>query len=54
MEPPSPVYVLDICVVDDDRRLLDLNPFGGAGLYHCDTTAIVQAVSENAVSSLNF
>nr|WP_315861463.1 ATP-grasp domain-containing protein [Stieleria tagensis] len=52
MEPPSPVYVLDICEVDDKCRLLELNPFGGADLYDCDPQAIVKAVSDHAIRSL--
>lgn len=52
IEPPSPVYVLDICVVDDECRLLELNPFGGADLYDCDTQAIVEAVSSYAMRSV--
>ena len=48
MEPPAAVYVLDICKVGDDYRLLELNPFGGADLYDCDASAIVEAVSKYA------
>lgn len=49
MTPPCPVYVLDICQVDDEHRLIELNPFGGADLYDCDSKAIVGAVSEYAM-----
>lgn len=52
MEPPSPVYVLDICEVDDKCCLLELNPFGGADLYDCDPQAIVKAVSDHAIRSV--
>ena len=52
MEPPSPVYVLDICEVDDKCRLLELNPFGGADLYDCAPQAIVRAVSDHAIRSI--
>jgi len=48
MAPPAAVYVLDICKVGDDYRLLELNPFGGADLYDCDASAIVEAVSKYA------
>lgn len=51
MEPPSAVYVLDICRCNEQFRLLELNPFGGADLYACDATAIVEHVSEIALSS---
>ncbi|MCS7465149.1 ATP-grasp domain-containing protein [Stieleria sp. ICT_E10.1] len=49
MLPPCPVYVLDICQVGDEYRLIELNPFGGADLYDCDSNAIVEAVSEYAM-----
>lgn len=52
IEPPSPVYVLDICEVDEKCRLLELNPFGGADLYDCDPQAIVKAVSDHAIRSI--
>ena len=52
MEPPSPVYVLDICEVDDKCSLLELNPFGGADLYDCDSQAIVKAVSDHAIRNV--
>ncbi|MEM6468488.1 MAG: hypothetical protein AAF802_02885 [Planctomycetota bacterium] len=51
MLPPCPVFVLDICQVSDEYRLIELNPFGGADLYGCDSNAIVQAVSEFAMNS---
>lgn len=48
MPPPTAVYVLDICRVGDDYRLLELNPFGGADLYDCDVHGIVEAASKYA------
>lgn len=47
MEIPSPesVYVLDVCETSQGLRLLELNPFSGADLYHCDGAKIVQAIS---------
>jgi hypothetical protein len=47
---PADVYILDVCECDDQLRLLELNPFGGADLYACDAKAIVQAVSEIAAA----
>ena len=38
------VYVMDICRIDDGLRLLELNPFSGADLYHCDRHRIVEAL----------
>lgn len=49
MLPPCPVYVLDICKVGDEYRLIELNPFGGADLYDCDSVAIVEAVSKFSI-----
>ena len=50
MEPPEPVYVLDVCEADGELRLLELNPFGGADLYGCDRSAVVAAVSRHATT----
>lgn len=44
LDPPDPVYVMDICETDSGLKLLELNPFSGADLYACDRRAIVQAV----------
>ena len=44
MEPPEPVYVLDVCETPEGLRLLELNPFSGADLYACDLDAVVAAV----------
>ncbi len=44
--PPEDVYVMDICRVDNDFKLLELNPFSGADLYGCDRDAIVKSITE--------
>ena len=41
---PEAIYVLDICEVDDELRVLELNPFSGADLYGCELEPIVRAV----------
>ncbi len=51
MRPPEDVYVLDICLSSDGLKLLELNPFSGADLYHCDRAAVVEAVSDVMVKS---
>ena len=51
MEPPEPVYVLDICATPDGMRLMELNPFSGADLYGCDRGAVVEAVGAWLVAS---
>ncbi|MEO0965790.1 MAG: ATP-grasp domain-containing protein [Planctomycetota bacterium] len=43
---PDTVYVLDICECDDQLKLLELNPFGGADLYGCDPALIIKAIDE--------
>lgn len=48
---PSCVYILDVCECDDQLRLLELNPFGGADLYACDGPTIIDAVSSIATGS---
>lgn len=48
MPPPADVYILDVCEVDDELRLLEINPFGGADLYACDADDIVRYVSRCA------
>lgn len=44
LEPPEPVYVLDICGTPAGYRVLELNPFSGADLYRCSPVAIAAAV----------
>lgn len=51
MEPPTSVYVLDVCRCNEQFRLLELNPFGGADLYACDANAIVKHVGKVAMST---
>ncbi|MFO0528373.1 MAG: DUF4343 domain-containing protein, partial [Planctomycetota bacterium] len=48
---PATVYILDVCECNDQFRLLELNPFGGADLYACDATAIIDSVSAIAASA---
>lgn len=52
MQPPAPVHIIDICQVGAECRLVYLNPFGNAGLYDCDATAIVETVSGSAYNNL--
>ena len=51
LQPPADVYVLDVCECDGQLCLLELNPFGGADLYACDATAIIDSVSEIAAEA---
>ena len=45
IEPPEPVYVLDVCETPEGLRLLELNPFSGADLYACDLEAVVAQIA---------
>jgi len=42
---PEPVYVLDVCEVAGELRLLELNPFSGADLYGCDPISTIDGVA---------
>jgi hypothetical protein len=42
---PAPIYIVDVAEVDSQVRVLELNPFSGADLYHCDPHAVVDAVA---------
>lgn len=48
---PDTVYVLDVCESDGEMHLLELNPFGGADLYACDSNAIIDTVSAIAATA---
>ena len=45
---PADLYVLDLCESDGALRLLKLNPFGGADLYACDPSIVVESVARAA------
>lgn len=45
LPPPERVYVLDVCETAEGLRLLELNPFSGAALYHCEPNIIVDRVA---------
>lgn len=46
---PAPVYVLDVALVPGgEARVIEANGFSSAGLYACDTRAVVEAVSAAA------
>lgn len=42
------LYVVDVGEVDGQHRVMELNPFSGADLYHCDPDAVVEAASRIA------
>lgn len=42
---PAPIYIVDVAEVDNQIRVLELNPFSGADLYRCDPHAVVEAVA---------
>jgi len=45
LDAPADAFVMDLCEADDELRLIELNPLGGADFYDCDPSAIVRAVS---------
>ncbi len=50
LEPPDPLYVLDIAESDGRLWVMELNPFSGADLYACNVVQIVEAVAKIASS----
>ncbi|HBX79666.1 MAG: ATP-grasp domain-containing protein [Propionibacteriaceae bacterium] len=44
--PPDPVFIVDVCEVGGEVRVLEMNPFSGADLYGCDRQAVVDAVQD--------
>ncbi|MEM9777383.1 MAG: ATP-grasp domain-containing protein [Chloroflexota bacterium] len=44
LEPPDPLYVLDIAESDGRLWLMELNPFSGADLYACNVEIIVNTI----------
>lgn len=44
----APLYVVDVAEVDDGFGMMELNPFSGADLYHCDPEKVVDAASRVA------
>jgi hypothetical protein len=44
----APLYVVDVAEVDDEFGVMELNPFSGADLYHCDPESVVDAASQVA------
>jgi hypothetical protein len=44
---PAPIYIVDLAEVDDQIRVLELNPFSGADLYHCNPNAVIEAVARS-------
>ena len=45
LEPPQPVYVLDLVESEAGPKLVELNPFSGADLYDCERARIVDALA---------
>jgi hypothetical protein len=42
---PADVYVADVCETDDGMKIIEYNTFNSAGLYACDASAVIEAVS---------
>ena len=39
-------YVIDVCLSNGSLYLVEMNPFSGADLYHCDAQVIVESIEE--------
>ena len=46
---PDPVFVVDVCISNDNYYILELNSFSCSGLYACDLQAVVKSASDLAV-----
>lgn len=44
----APLYVVDVAEVDGGLGVMELNPFSGADLYHCDPNNVIEAASQVA------
>jgi hypothetical protein len=42
---PADVYVVDVCETDAGMKIIEYNTFNSAGLYDCDVSAVIEAVS---------
>lgn len=51
IQPPDPIYVLDIAESNGKLWLMELNPFSGADLYASNLDIVVEAVDEIASST---
>lgn len=45
---PSPVFVMDICKVNDELSILEIGDFHSAGWYESDKVKVMKAVSDYA------
>lgn len=46
---PDDVFMMDVCESGDNLRIVELNSFSCSGLYACDLTSVVAAVSDAAM-----
>lgn len=42
---PAPVYVIDVCQVGDEFKVIEYNAFNSAGLYECEVEKIIDDVT---------
>ena len=40
-------YVIDVCISNGNFYLVEINPFSGADLYHCDAKIIIESIEEH-------
>ena len=39
-------YVIDVCISNGNFYLVEINPFSGADLYHCDAKIIIESIED--------
>lgn len=39
-------YVIDVCLSEGKLYLVEMNPFSGADMYHCDAVKIIKAIED--------
>lgn len=42
---PAPVYVMDVCQLGDEFKIIEYNTFNSAGLYACDVGKIIDDIN---------
>lgn len=43
---PAPVYVIDVCQVGDEFKVIEYNTFNSSGLYECEVEKIIDDINE--------
>jgi hypothetical protein len=46
---PDIAYTCDVCLVDDEPKIVELNSFSSAGLYACDLEKTIDRINKIAL-----